>query len=177
MPKDAGWKTSMVPRVSMMFERMPGEMVGRGRRFMNGQSGLATRSRRAEAGMSLLGGLLEPAHGLGMVVLHTLTVCIPKTEIVLSVGMSSLSGLPIPAHGLGMVSLHTLTVRTHDTEVVMSVGMSLLCRAPPQPKYLVHLPLLRLGQSAPRRLPTIHPPLHVKVPPRCLLKCLLGARG
>jgi len=54
-------------------------------------------------GMSLLGGLPEPAHGLGMVFLYT-----------------------VPAHGLGMVSLRTLTFCIHETEVELIAGISLL---------------------------------------------------
>ena len=95
-------------------------------------------------GMSLLGGLPKPAHGLGMVLLHPLTVFIHDTQVGLSAGMSLLGGLPVPARGLGMVLLHPLTVFIHNTEVILTAGMSLLGCAPPQPKHLVHFPLLRL---------------------------------
>ena len=51
--------------------------------------------------MSLLGGLLVPAHCLGMVVLRTLTVFIHETEVALTAGMSLLGGLPVPARRAG----------------------------------------------------------------------------
>ena len=80
-----------------------------------------------------------------MVLLQPSTACIHDTEVELSVGLSLLGGLLEPAHCLGMVLLHTLTVTTRDTEVELSKGMPLLSCAPPQPKHLIHLPLLRLG--------------------------------
>ena len=72
--------------------------------------------------------------------------------------------------------LHAFAVVVHAAEVELRFGVSLLGRAPPQSKHLVHLPLLSLGQGAPRRLPAIHAPLHVPVPPRRLLKQLFGAQ-
>ena len=53
--------------------------------------------------ISLLGGLPVPPHGLGMVLLHPLTVFIHDTEIELTAGMNLLGRLPVAAHGLGMV--------------------------------------------------------------------------
>ena len=105
------------------------------------------------AGMSLLGRLPVPAHGLGMILLHTLTVCIQNTEVVLTAGTSLLGGLPQPAHGLGVVLFRTLTVFIHDTEVVLSAGMSLLGGAPPQPKRTKRRPVLARRPSGPSARP------------------------
>ena len=105
-------------------------------------------------GISLFGGLPKPPNGLGMVLLHPLAGCMNATEVVLSAGICMLGGLPVPALGLGIVFFHPSTVRVHDTRAALSACTSSLGRAPPQPKRLVLFPLLCLGQSAPRRIPT-----------------------
>ena len=107
---------------------------------------------------------MVPAHGLGMVLLHPLTVFIHDTEVALTAGISLLGRLPVPAHGLGMVLLHPLTVFIGDTEIEVGVGMSLLGGLP--------VPTHGLGMVAqptqPRLLEQRSRPIH-SCPACCLL--------